>query len=226
MFKVDKGAEIEAIKLDMKTHPAHCMSVEEEEDGKPWFYDIAQYLRFQKYPDHAVENDKKVIRKMSANFFLDGEVLYKRSRDQIMLRCVELEEAKKILKEVHGGICGTHASGHRMAKQIMRLGYYWLTMETDCINHARKCHKCQIYDDQIHVPPNPLHVISSPWPFSMWGIDIIGAISPKASNGHQFILVAIDYFTKWVEATSYANVTQSVVTKFVKKEIICRYGNG
>jgi len=224
MFKVDKGAEIEAIKLDMKTHPAHCMSVEEEDDGKPWFYDIVQYLRFQKYPDRAVENDKKVIRKMSANFFLDGEVLYKRGRDQVMLRCVESEEEKKILEEVHDGICETHSSGHRMAKQIMRLGYYWLAMETDCINHARKCHKCQIYADQIHVPPNPLHVISSPWPFSMWGIDVIGAISPKASNGHQFILVAIDYFTKWVEAASYANVTQSVSTKFVKKEIICRYG--
>jgi len=58
----------------------------------------------------------------------------------------------------------------------------------------------------------------------MWGIDVIGAIEPKASNGHRFILVAIDYFIKWVEAASYANVTRKVVTKFIKKEIICRYG--
>jgi len=57
-----------------------------------------------------------------------------------------------------------------------------------------------------------------------WGIDVIGAIEQKASNGHHFILVAIDYFTKWVEATSYANVTRKVVAKFIKREIICRYG--
>ena len=52
---------------------------------------------------------------------------------------------------------------------------------------------------------------------------MIGAIRPKASNGHRFILVAIDYFTKWVEAASYASVTRSVVVRFIKKEIICQY---
>jgi len=58
----------------------------------------------------------------------------------------------------------------------------------------------------------------------MWGIDVIGTIEPKASNGHHFILVAIDYFTKWVKATSDANVTRKVVVKFIKKELIYRYG--
>ena len=62
-----------------------------------------------------------------------------------------------------------------------------------------------------------------PLAFSMWGIDVIGAIEPKVSNGHRFILVAIDYFTKWVEAASYTNVTRSVVVRFIKKELICRY---
>jgi len=58
----------------------------------------------------------------------------------------------------------------------------------------------------------------------MWGIDVIGLINPKPANGHRFILVAIDYFTKWVEAVSYANVTQKVVLKFLKNNILCRYG--
>ena len=57
----------------------------------------------------------------------------------------------------------------------------------------------------------------------MWGMDVIRPITPKASNGHHFIFVVIDYFTKWVEAASYANVMKSVVTRFIKKEIICRY---
>lgn len=97
-------------------------------------------------------------------------------------------------------------------------------MEVDCYNIVRRCQKCQIYGDKIHVPPTPLNILTSPWPFSMWGIDMIGMIVTKASNSHRFILVAIDYFTKWVKVTSYANVTQQVFTIFIKKEIICRYG--
>ena len=57
----------------------------------------------------------------------------------------------------------------------------------------------------------------------MWGMDVIGPITPKASNGHRFIFVVIDYFTKWVEAASYASVTKSVVARFIKREIICWY---
>ncbi|CAJ2651927.1 unnamed protein product [Trifolium pratense] len=139
-------------------------------------------------------------------------------------KCVDKREADLLVKEIHEGAFGTHANGHTMAKKILRAGYYWLTMEADCFRYAKTCHKCQIYADKVHVPPTPLNVLTAPWPFSMWGIDMIGMIEPKASNGHRFILVAIDYFTKWVEAASYANVTKQVVARFIKKEIICRYG--
>ncbi|KAA0063871.1 uncharacterized protein E6C27_scaffold855G00110 [Cucumis melo var. makuwa] len=71
---------------------------------------------------------------------------------------------------------------------------------------------------------SPLHVLSAPWPFSLWGINVIGPIDPKAPNDHCFILLAIDYFTKWIEAAPYYNVTRGVVLKFIKKELICRYG--
>ena len=127
------------------------------------------------------------------------------------------------MHEIHKGVYGTHASGHIMARQIMRVGYYWMTLENDCVNYVRKCHKCQIYADKIHVPPSPLHVMMPPWPFSMWGMNVIGLITLKASNGHRFTFVVIDYFTKWVEVMSYASVTKLVVTRFIKREIICRY---
>nr|CAN65407.1 hypothetical protein VITISV_033339 [Vitis vinifera] len=76
-----------------------------------------------------------------------------------------------------------------------------------------RCPECQVHGDLIHVPPSELHALTSPWPFSVWGIDIIGKISPKSSNGHEFILVVIDYFTKWVEAASYARLTSSRIIK-------------
>ena len=151
-------------------------------------------------------------------FFLDGDVLYKKGKDQILLRYVDANEAKKMVLEIHEGVCGTHASGHVMARYIMRVRYYWMTLEGDCINYVRKCHKCQIYTDKIHVSPTLLNVMVSPWPFSMWGMDVIGPITLKASNGHRFIFVVIDYFTKWVEATSYTSVTKAIVAQFIKKK--------
>ncbi|RDX85172.1 Retrovirus-related Pol polyprotein, partial [Mucuna pruriens] len=82
--------------------------------------------------------------------------------------------------------------------------------------------KCQIYVDNIHVAPSILHNLVAPWSFSMWGLDVIGPIEPKISDGHRFILVSIDYFTKWVEAASYAGMMRSIVAKFIKRDIICR----
>lgn len=98
----------------------------------------------------------------------------------------------------------------------MRLGFYWITMENDCHQYVKKCHKCQIHANLIHVPPALLHNLTSPWPFCTWGIDIIGKVTPKASNGHAYILVAISYFTKWVEAASYRRLTSTKVAKFIK----------
>lgn len=97
-------------------------------------------------------------------------------------------------------------------------------MEVDYFCHVQTYHSFQIYADKIHVPLVPLDVISSPWPFGIWGIDVINHIEPTMSNGIRFILVAIDYFTKWVEDASYENVTKKVVARFLKRDIIFRYG--
>jgi hypothetical protein len=65
-----------------------------------------------------------------------------------------------------------------------------------------------VYNDKIKTPPVPLFNLISLWPFAIWRIDVIRPVNPKASNGHRFILVTINYFTKWVEAESFAHVTQ------------------
>uniref|UniRef100_A0A2N9GM44 Integrase catalytic domain-containing protein n=1 Tax=Fagus sylvatica TaxID=28930 RepID=A0A2N9GM44_FAGSY len=149
--------------------------------------------------------------------FLSGEILYKRTHDATLLRCVDAEEANRLIQEMHAGLMGAHANGPFLARKIMRAGYYWLTMERDCIRHVQTCHKCQMYQNSKNAPPQYLHTMASPWPFSAWGMDVIGAITPKASNGHEFILVAIDYFTKWVEACSFKNVTQVAVTRLCQQ---------
>nr|CAN70966.1 hypothetical protein VITISV_011975 [Vitis vinifera] len=168
--------------------------------------------------------NKRVISQHFAKCFLQLGVIGLRSPDGMLLLFLDRASADRVMREVHAGVCGPHMGGHMLARKIMRTGYFWLTMETDYCQFVQRCPECQIHGDPIHVPPSELHALTSPWPFSVWGIDIIGKISPKSSSGHEFILVAIDYFTKWVEAASYARLTSSGVASFIRSHIICRYG--
>uniref|UniRef100_A0A2N9G0I6 Integrase catalytic domain-containing protein n=1 Tax=Fagus sylvatica TaxID=28930 RepID=A0A2N9G0I6_FAGSY len=206
LIKLVEGDDVRPLRIETRDIPAYCvcieecMNVEAEIDNKPWYYDIKRFIQDR---EDSVQT----------------ELMTPPS-----LRCVDAEEANRLIQEMHAGLMGAHANGPFLARKIMRAGYYWLTMERDCIRHVQTCHKCQMYQNSKNAPPQYLHTMASPWPFSAWGMDVIGAITPKASNGHEFILVAIDYFTKWVEACSFKNVTQVAVTRFVKNNIICRYG--
>ena len=132
---------------------------------------------------------------MDFNFFLSGEVLYRRTPNLGLLRCVDVVEALKIIEEIHVGVCGTHMNGLTLSRKILRAGYFWMTVENDCCKFVQKCHKCQVHGYLIRVPLHKLNSMCSPWPFVALGMDVIGPIRPAASNGHRFILVSIDYFT-------------------------------
>ncbi|XP_074278076.1 uncharacterized protein LOC141601681 [Silene latifolia] len=97
-------------------------------------------------------------------------------------------------------------------------------MEADYCKYVRHCHNCQIFTNVQHVAPSMLYTMTSPWPFSTWGIDIIGNVNPSGTGGHCFIHVAIDYFTKWVKAKSYKVLKAKQVAQFIQNDIICRYG--
>ncbi|XP_050216005.1 uncharacterized protein LOC126667079 [Mercurialis annua] len=192
-------------------------------DEKPWYYDIQRFMQDKEYPKAATKKNKNLIRKLAQQFFLLQGKIYKRHHD-LHLLCVDEEEAKQLMEEVYSGICGPHMNGKELSRKIMRQGYFWLTMEADCIHFVRRCHNCQIHGDLSHIPPSELHSLTSPWPFSAWGIDIIGKIHPTASNGHEFIVVAIDYFTRWVEAKSYKILGAKQMAEFIETRLIYRYG--
>ena len=89
--------------MKLNETPAHYAQIEDEVDGKPWYYDIRLYIKSQQYLEHAFENDKRILRKLTTNFLLDGEILYKKGKDQILLRCVDAPKAQCIIVEVHKG---------------------------------------------------------------------------------------------------------------------------
>ncbi|PKI59757.1 hypothetical protein CRG98_019860 [Punica granatum] len=183
-------------------------------DEQLWYEDIKHFLQIGQYPAFANRHDRKTLRRLAAHYFMNGETLYRRFFDTTLLRCVDENEVQCLMGEIHKGCCGPHMSGLMVAKKLMSLGYFWSTMEADCTKHVKHCYLCQVYADQIKAPPNKLHSMAVPWPFSMWGINVIGPINSKASNRHLFILVAINYFTKWIEATTLTLVTAKAVARF------------
>ena len=96
-------------------------------------------------------------------------------------------------------------------------------MHHDSIEYVRKCDRCQRYANIQRLPATELTPLSAPWPFAQWGMDILGPF-PVASGQRKFLLVAIDYFTEWVEAEPLAKITKAKVQDFIWKSIVCRFG--
>ena len=227
MMEGPKQDEARPIVVEQKEEPAYCMTIEEDEEKNgegEWYSNILQYLKDRTYPKSTDKNDQLTIRRLSINYIIYGERLYRRSYDGIHLLCVTAKEAQQIIEEVHESSYGPHMNAHMLLRKIMRQGYYWTTIEVDCVAHVWKCNQFQVHGDLKQMPPMPLHIMTSPWPFSTWGIDIIGKIHPTTSNGHEFILIAINYFTKWVEVALYKVLNSKKAAQFIQTNIICRYG--
>jgi hypothetical protein len=90
-------------------------------------------------------------------------------------------------------------------------------MLEDCFEYYQGCQDYQKFGNIQRVPASALKPIIKPWPFRGWGINLIGQINPPSSKGHKFVLLAIDYFTKWVEAIPLKKVTSKNMIEFVKK---------
>jgi hypothetical protein len=89
-------------------------------------------------------------------------------------------------------------------------------MLEDCFTYYKGCQECQKFGNVKRAPASSMDLIIKPWPFRGWGIDLIGQIYPPSSKNHKFILVAADYFTKWVEVVPLKNVTSKEMLDFVK----------
>jgi len=150
--------------------------------------------------------------------------LYYRTIDGILLRCLGDDEAKKLMGEIHEGVCGAHQSAFKMKWMIRRNGYYWPTILKDCFKYFKGCQGCQKFGNVQRAPASAMNPIIKPWPFRGWAIDLIGQIYPPSSKGHKFILVATDYFTKWGETIPLKNVTSANMIDFVKEHIIYQFG--
>ena len=129
-----------------------------------------------------------------------------------------------LMGEVDEGICGAHQSAYKMKWIIYRTRYFWPTILEDCFEYYKGCQDYQHFGNVQRSLASAMNPIIKSWPFRGWGIDLIGQIFPPSSKGHKFILVATDYFTKWVEAIPLKMVTSKNMVDFVKEHIMYRLG--
>ncbi|KAK3026967.1 hypothetical protein RJ639_040819 [Escallonia herrerae] len=189
--------------------------VETIEQEPCWMDMIVTYLSTGELPSE--RHEARNLRVKAARYALVEGTLYKKSFSLPYLRCLRPSESIYALQEVHEGICGQHLGGRTLAHKILRQGYYWPTMQRDAIEFTRRCDKCQKFAPISHTPVVPLTSIVSPIPFAIWGMDLLGPF-PMASSQRRFVIVAIDYFTKWTEAESLAeNMNRSILQGLKKK---------
>ncbi|KAI5343733.1 hypothetical protein L3X38_011609 [Prunus dulcis] len=186
-----------------------------------WMSPIYLYLTNGTLPEDKAQARK--LRYRSARYTVINDVLYKRGYTTPYLKCLTAEQGEYILREIHSGVCGDHSGSRSLAYKAFRQGYFWPTMHQDANSLVKRCDKCQRFGNVPHIPAEPLTPIVSPWPFAQWGLDLIGPM-PQGKGQVKYAVVAVDYFTKWVEAEPLATITSAKIEDFVWTHICCRFG--
>ncbi|XP_076944301.1 uncharacterized protein LOC143614882 [Bidens hawaiensis] len=214
------GRDVRIEVLDAPSVPQHQVLVIQTGTSS-WMTPLVNYLSSGTLPEDKAEARK--IRHKALWYQVHDGVLFKKSFLGPLLRCVDAEESNDMIREIHKGISGLHAGARMVVAKIMNAGYYWPGMHMGAVKEIRRCNACQRHAPQTLRPQNYLVPVTSAWPFQKWAIDIMGPF-PEAPGRVKFLLMAIDYFTKWVESKPLAHIPAAYVKKFLWEYIICRFG--
>ncbi|KAJ0494617.1 putative nucleotidyltransferase, Ribonuclease H [Helianthus annuus] len=195
--------------------------VSAEVEGLPWFSDLVNYLATEDLVRGMSYQQKKKLLRDARKYIWDDLYLFRIGGDRVLRRCVSKEDGLNILSHVHEGLTGGHHGPNVMAQKVFDSGFYWLTVVKDAVEFVRTCDRCQRTDNissNDEMPQNPIQVLEI---FDVWGIDFMGPF--PSSSGNRYILVAIDYVSKWVEAQALPTNDARVVVRFLKK-LFTRFG--
>lgn len=189
---------------------------------RPWFADIANFKVAGVLPEGLNWHQRKKFFRDANYYVWDDPHLFKIGADNLLRRCVTKEEAKNILWHCHNSPYGGHYSGERTAAKVLQSGFFWPTLFKDAYEHAQRCDSCQKTGGISKRNEMPLQNILEVEVFDCWGIDFVGPFPSSFSN--EYILVAVDYVSKWVEAIATPKADAKTVVKFLKKNIFTRFG--
>ncbi|GJX81206.1 reverse transcriptase domain-containing protein [Tanacetum coccineum] len=186
-----------------------------------WFADIANYHARNFVIKGMSSQQKKKFFKDVKHYFWDDPYLFRICADQMIRRCVHGQEAVDILTACHNGPTGGHHGANYTAKKVFDSGFYWPTIYRDAHDMVKSCDSCQRQgkiSQKDKMPQNAIQVCEI---FDVWGIDFMGPF--PSSRGNKYILVAVDYLSKWVEAKALPTNDARVVVKFLKS-LFARFG--
>ncbi|MCO5591661.1 hypothetical protein L7F22_045652 [Adiantum nelumboides] len=182
---------------------------------------VVNYILEGEFPkEFTTGQRRKLIKQASTFLWLEGS-LYQKGKDLVCRRVPSTNEIPKILKGLHEEACGGHFFHELTLKKVLLAGYVWPSMHANVQHWCRSCHNCQVNGNK-KLLYGPRQAVIANGPFEKWGIDAMGPL-PRTANGKLYILVAIDYMTRWVEAQSVAKVNEKTVSKFVYTHICCRF---
>ncbi|GJX44300.1 reverse transcriptase domain-containing protein [Tanacetum coccineum] len=187
----------------------------------PWFADYANYHAGNFIVKGMSTQQKNKFFKDVKHYFWDDPFLFKTCADQVIRRCVSGQEAVDILTACHNGPTGGHYGANYTAKKVFDSGFYWPTIYKDAHELVKNCDSCQRQgkiSQRDEMPQNSIQVCEI---FDVWGIDFMGPF--PSSKGNKYILVAVDYLSKWVEAKALPTNDARVVCKFLKS-LFSRFG--
>ncbi|KAL5560543.1 hypothetical protein UlMin_036754 [Ulmus minor] len=188
----------------------------------PWFADYANYLVKKILPPDMSYQQKRKFFSDLKHYFWDEPYLYKHCADQIIRRCVPEEEMESILRHCHSREVGGHFGGTKTAAKVLQSGFYWPSLFKDAFKFVSMCDDCQRSGNISRRHEMPLNNILIIDLFDVWGIDFMGPFPSSYSN--KYILVGVDYVSKWVEAVALPTNDARVVINFLKKHIFSRFG--
>ena len=188
----------------------------------PWYGELVNYLAANILPDNLSYAQKKRFLWEAKQYIWDDPFLFKYCADGCVRRCVPEDEMVSILSHCHSSPYGGHHGSERTAAKIVQSGFYWPTLFKDARTYVLSCDRCQRTGNIGRRNEMPQTGILEVELFDVWGLDFMGPFPP--SYGNLYILVAVDYVSKWVEAVALPNNEAKSVVKFVKKNIFTRFG--
>jgi hypothetical protein len=188
--------------------------------SEDWRTEIISFLQGNCLSEDEVYN-KRMEARTRPYVIIEGE-LYKHGVCSPLLKCLSKTGGIELMKEIHAGLCGSHIGSRPLLGKVFRQGSYWSKAASDAADLVKKCENCQKCARDQKQPSSLTQLIQPTWPLQRWGLDLLGPLPPTQGN-LKYVIVVVEYFSKWIEAKPLATITSVTVQKFFWQNIVCRF---
>jgi hypothetical protein len=179
--------------------------------SEDWRTEIISFLQGNCLSSDEAYNKRMEVR-TRPYVMIEGE-LYKHGVFSPLLKCLSRTEGIELMKEIQAGLCGSHIGSRPLLGKNFRQRFYWPKAASDAAELVKKCEGCQKYARDQKQPSSLTQLIQPTWPLQRWGLELLGPLPPAQGN-LKYVVVVVEYFSKWIEAKPLATITSVTVQKF------------